>query len=155
MKMLQLNKLDKLHKAKKRVGRGGDLGGTSGKGHKGQKARSGPKIHPAFEGGQMSLSRRLPKRGFTNIFKQEVKAINLDILEYHFADNEVVNRASLIQKGIVKGQYQYSIKILGSGKITKKLKVEAEAFSKSAAESILKSGGEAIVIEKERGDSFN
>jgi large subunit ribosomal protein L15 len=139
--MLQLNNLDKLNKARKRVGRGGDKGGTSGKGHKGQKARTGGLQKMGFEGGQMPLTRRLPKRGFTNIFKKEFSIINLADLESRFISGDLVNKESLIQKGLIKNN-SVDVKILGNGTLSKKLTVEADGFSKSAQEAIKRAGGD-------------
>ena len=139
--MMQLNQLEKITKKRKRVGRGGDHGGTSGRGHKGQKARSGGKVKASFEGGQMPLSRRIPKRGFNNIFKKEVVIINLEALEHHFDANAVVDRTSLFTKGVVKGKSNFFIKILGKGSLSKALDVRADFFSASAREAIEKAGG--------------
>lgn len=141
--MLQLHELEKLKKDRKRVGRGGDRGGTSGRGHKGQRARSGGKqeIKAFFEGGQMPLSRRLPRRGFTNVFKKEFKLINLKDLEERFEANDVVTKASLREKGLLKGKTDPLVKILSNGTLTKKLTVHADKFSKSAMEAITKAGG--------------
>ncbi len=147
--MLNLNNLEKLHKARKRVGRGGDLGGTSGKGHKGQKARSGGYVGRAFEGGQMSLSRRLPKRGFNNSFqKRVVKVINLSELDLKFEKDEIVNLETLRNKGIIKGNTNLYVKILGKGVLTKSLDVHANNFSQAAAEAIKAAGGKVNVIQE-------
>ena len=109
--MLKLNNLTSAGKKRKRVARGGSRGGTSGKGHKGQKARSGPKISASFEGGQMPLSRRLPKRGFTNArFKKDVLVIDLDQLERYFDAEAQVDKAALAQKGLLKGHKKVSLK---------------------------------------------
>jgi large subunit ribosomal protein L15 len=151
--MLQLNNLCSLVKKRKRVGRGGSRGGTSGKGHKGQKARSGGYVRPGFEGGQMPLFRRLPRRGFNNtLFKQRYHIVTLNDLEQHFAAGEQVDPQSLIAKGVIKvksshGQ-QHKIKILADGQLTKKLVINAHAFSASAAELIQKSGGETRLIKE-------
>ena len=147
--MLQLNKLAKNSKNRKKIGRGGDRGGTSGKGHKGQKARTGSisEIRPTFEGGQMPLSRRLPKRGFNNIFKREVKVINLIDLENNFNSGDIVNKQNLIEKGLLKGQSKFLIKILGTGKLTKKLTVFANLFSQTASKAISDAGGK-VELEK-------
>jgi large subunit ribosomal protein L15 len=148
--MLRLSNLQSICKKRKRVGRGGDCGGTSGRGHKGQKARTGSsgEIKPCFEGGQMPLSRRLPKRGFNNPFKQEVKGINLSTLENFFSADERVDESSLRQKGIIKGKRKFLVKILGKGELTKKLNVCADAFSKSAIEAIEKNGGKAELVKE-------
>ena len=132
--------------APKRLGRGtgSGLGKTSGKGHKGAKARSGGGKRPGFEGGQMPLTMRLPKRGFTNIFRKEYVAINVDRLEI-FEDGMTVTPVELIQYGIIKN-VEDGIKILGNGEITKKLTVQANKFSATAKEKIEAAGGKAEVI---------
>lgn len=132
--------------AAKRVGRGigSGTGKTSGKGHKGQNARSGGGVRPGFEGGQMPLQRRIPKRGFNNIFAEEWIAINLSALEV-FEDGATVDAAALADKGIVK-KASLPIKVLANGKLTKKLTVKANAFSAAAAEKINSVGGKAEVI---------
>ena len=132
--------------APKRLGRGvgSQLGKTSGKGHKGAKARSGGGKRPGFEGGQMPLTMRLPKRGFTNIFRKEYVAINVDRLEI-FEDGMVVTPVELIQYGIIKN-VEDGVKILGNGELTKKLTVQANKFSASAKEKIEAAGGKAEVI---------
>jgi len=146
--MLQLNNLEKLHKDKKRIGRGGDRGGTSGKGHKGQCARSGPKINAGFEGGQMPLSRRLPKRGFNNKrFQTEVKIINLDLLEALFDAGQTIDVALLREKKVIKGRKRFALKVLGTGTLSKNLTVCASMFSAKAKEAIEKAGGQAQVVE--------
>ena len=130
----------------KRIGRGHGSGNgkTAGKGHKGQKARAGRGIRPGFEGGQMPLTMRLPKRGFTNIFRKEYVAINVDRLEI-FEDGMVVTPVELIQYGIIKN-VEDGVKILGNGELTKKLTVQANKFSASAKEKIEAVGGKAEVI---------
>ena len=132
--------------APKRLGRGtgSGLGKTSGKGHKGAKARSGGGKRPGFEGGQITLMRRIPKRGFTNIFRKELVAINVDRLEI-FEDGMVVTPVELIQYGIIKN-VQDGVKILGNGELTKKLTVQANKFSESAKQKIEAAGGKAEVI---------
>ena len=125
-------------------GHGSGNGKTAGKGHKGQKARSGGGTRPGFEGGQMPLQRRVPKRGFNNIFAEEWAVINLSALEA-FEDGAVVDAAVLSEKGIVK-KAGLPIKVLGNGKLTKKLTVKLNAFSASAAEKINSAGGKAEVI---------
>ena len=129
----------------KRVGRGigSGTGKTSGKGHKGQKARSGAP-RPGFEGGQMPLYRRIPKRGFTNRNTKEIVAINLSALEV-FENDAVVSVETLIEAGIVKNPRD-GVKILGNGELTKKLTVKANAFSASAVAKIEANGGKAEVI---------
>lgn len=133
------------HSANFRVGRGHGSGNgkTAGKGHKGQKARSGAP-RPGFEGGQMPLYRRIPKRGFTNINSKEIVAINVDKLE-KFADGDVVTVEALLETGIISNPKD-GVKILGNGELTKKLTVQVNAFSKSAVEKIEALGGKAEVI---------
>ncbi len=125
-------------------GHGSGNGKTAGKGHKGQKARSGAP-RPGFEGGQMPLYRRLPKRGFTCRNSKEIVGINLDVLERVFQDDTEVTVETLIQTGIVKNPKD-GVKILGNGKLTKKLNVKANAFSASAKEKIEAVGGTCEVI---------
>ncbi len=147
--MIALNNLAPLCKKRKRVGRGGSRGGTSGKGHKGQKARSGAHIGAGFEGGQMPLTRRLPKRGFSNArFTKTYCVVNLELLNKHFASGAVITKQDLIDQGIIKKNTPELIKILGQGALDKKLIVHADAFSKAAEEAITKQGGE-IHINKE------
>ena len=132
--------------APKRLGRGvgSGLGKTSGKGHKGSKARSGGGKAQGFEGGQMKLVRRIPKRGFTNIYAKEYATINLSALEA-FEDGAVVDAQALKNAGIVKNAKD-GIKVLGNGELTKKLTVKAAKCSKCAAEKIEGNGGKAEVI---------
>jgi|SRR5579862_3266052 large subunit ribosomal protein L15 len=139
--MLQLNKLEKITQKRKTIGRGGDRGGTSGRGHKGQKARSGGSVKAFFEGGQMPLSRRLPRRGFTNVFKNDVRVISLDVLEAKYTPGETVSKETLKLKGLVKGSGNFLVKILGSGTLTKKLTFSVDAISTSAAQAIKNAGG--------------
>ena len=146
MKLHELKPAEGATTAAKRLGRGtgSGLGKTSGKGHKGAKARSGGGKRPGFEGGQMPLTMRLPKRGFTNIFRKEYVAINVDRLEI-FEDGMVVTPVELIQYGIIKN-VEDGVKILGNGELTKKLTVQANKFSASAKEKIEAAGGKAEVI---------
>jgi large subunit ribosomal protein L15 len=137
--MLQLNDLVKLTKKRKRVGRGGHRGGTSGRGHKGQKARTSGTVPARFEGGQMPMSRRLPKRGFTNQFRKEYEIVNLDQLEAMFENDQTVTKEILVQSGCVKKGNL--IKVLGTGTLQKKLVLEIDACSKSAKEAIERVGG--------------
>ena len=132
--------------APKRLGRGtgSGLGKTSGKGHKGAKARSGGGKRPGFEGGQMPLTMRLPKRGFTNKWRTEYVAINVDRLEV-FEDGQVVSPVELIEMGIIK-KIEDGVKIMGNGELTKKLTVRANKFTASAKEKIEAVGGKAEVI---------
>ena len=146
MKLHDLKPAEGATTAQKRLGRGigSGLGKTSGKGHKGAKARSGGGKRPGFEGGQMPLTMRLPKRGFTNIFRKEYVAVNIDRLEM-FEDGAVVTPVTLIEYGIIKN-VQDGVKILGNGEITKKLTVQANKFSESAKQKIEAAGGKAEVI---------
>lgn len=147
MKLHELEKNIGATHAKKRVGRGSGsgLGKTSGRGQKGQKARSGGSINPVFEGGQLPLYRRLPKRGFSNyLFKKEYAVINLSDLNV-FEDGTVVTPALLKERGIVKKQLS-GIKVLGEGQLEKKLTVQAHKFSKNAIDKINESGSKAEVI---------
>ena len=134
--------------SKKRLGRGigSGLGKTSGKGHKGQWARSGGGVRPGFEGGQMPLIRRIPKRGFNNHFKKVYSIVNLSVLE-NFEVNTVVDMEMLDQKGLIKVMKDcIGLKVLGNGTLTKALTVKAKAFSASAKEAIEKAGGKAEQI---------
>lgn len=146
MKMHELAPAFGSTKEAKRIGRGHGSGNgkTAGKGHKGQKARAGHGMRPGFEGGQMPLQRRIPKRGFNNIFAEEWAAINLSALEV-FEDGATVDAAALADKGIIK-KANLPVKVLGNGKLTKKLNVKLNAFSASAAEKINSVGGKAEVI---------
>ena len=125
-------------------GKGTGNGKTAGRGHKGQWARSGGGVRVGFEGGQMPLVRRIPKRGFNNIFAKPLEAINVSALE-KFEDGAVVDAKALLEKGILS-KCEYGVKILGNGSITKKLTVQASAFSASAKEKIEAAGGKAEVI---------
>lgn len=146
MKLYELQPAEGAKKAPKRVGRGigSGMGKTSTKGHKGQKARSGGGKGPAFEGGQTPLQRRLPKRGFTNNFRRELVEVNLEKLNI-FDNGSEVTPEVLLEKGIIK-RLADGVKILGNGKITKKLTIKSNGFSKSAVEKIEKAGGKAEVI---------
>lgn len=150
--MFQLNKLSPLVKKRKRVGRGGKLGGTSGKGHKGQKARSGGYIRIGFEGGQMPLFRRLPKRGFNNVeFNDEYKIINIDQLNDAFATGATITKENLVEMGLIKFKKSnggFLLKVLGHGGLSKKFTVHADAFSQSALKAIVDNGGEARVTKE-------
>ncbi len=134
-------------KERKRIGRGpaSGQGKTAGKGHKGQLARAGRGMRAGFEGGQMPLQRRIPKRGFNNIFGTEMAIVNLATLEKYYDDGATVTVDSLIEKGILKKTLD-GVKILGRGDITKKLTVQVNAFSESAKEKIEAAGGKAEVI---------
>ena len=129
----------------KRLGRGigSGLGKTSGKGHKGQNARSGGGVRPGFEGGQMPLTRRVPKKGFTNIFRTEYATVNVGSLDI-FRNGSIVTAEKLKEAGLIKKPLA-GVKILGGGELTKKLTVKAAKFSKSAQEKIEALGGKAEV----------
>ncbi len=131
---------------RKRLGRGpgSGWGKTSGRGHNGQRSRSGATIRPWFEGGQMPLQRRLPIRGFTNIFKKQYAIVNIDTLN-KFPDGAVVTPKLLKSAGIIR-KFKDGVKILGDGEIEKKLTVKAHHFSKSALSKIENAGGETVVI---------
>ena len=143
MKLHELSPAEGSKTGSKRIGRGhgSGWGKTSGKGHKGQKARSGGSIRPGFEGGQTSLARRIPKRGFNNIFATEYSVINVSDLE-RFVDGTVVDTELLKAAGLVKKELD-GVKVLGNGELTKSLTVKAAAFSASAKEKIEKAGGKA------------
>lgn len=125
-------------------GPGSGNGKTSGKGHKGQNARSGGGVRPGFEGGQIPLYRKLPKRGFNNVFAKEYAIVNLDAL-CDFNDGDTVNLEVLMNCGKIKKALD-GLKILGNGEISKKITVQAKVFSKSAKEKIEAAGGKAEVI---------
>ena len=147
--------LNNLHPAKgsthkkKRVGRGpgSGLGKTAGRGHKGQKSRSGYSSRPGFEGGQMPLQRRLPKRGFTNIFKKEWIEISLAKIDENFKAGDEVTPEILHERGLIK-KAKHDLVILGTGEVSKSLKISAHRFTKTAKEKIEKAGGEATIIVK-------
>jgi large subunit ribosomal protein L15 len=146
--------LNNLHPAKgsthrkKRLGRGPGtgLGKTSGRGEKGQKSRSGYSMKIGFEGGQMPLHRRLPKRGFTNIFKKKWIEVSLAALEKAFAENDEVTPEVMHHRGIIK-KAKHDIVVLGNGDVSKSLKVSAHRFTKSARAKIEKAGGAVTVIQ--------
>ena len=146
MKLHELSPAPGSVKDVKRIGRGHGSGNgkTAGKGHKGQKARAGRGIRAGFEGGQMPLHRRIPKRGFNNIFATPYVAINVAALN-RFEDGAVVTTEALLEAGIIK-QAPYGVKILGNGKIEKKLTVQVAAFSETAIAKIEAAGGKAEVI---------
>ena len=125
-------------------GHGSGNGKTAGRGHKGQKARSGGGVRIGFEGGQMPLARRIPKRGFHNIFAKPLESVNVSALE-KFEDGAVVDAKALLDAGILS-KCTYGVKILGNGEITKKLTVKASAFSESAKAKIEAAGGKAEVV---------
>ena len=130
----------------KRKGRGHGTGNgkTAGRGHKGQKARSGGGVRVGFEGGQMPLARRIPKRGFNNIFAKPLEAINVSALE-KFASGDVIDAQALLDAGILS-KCEYGFKVLGNGSITKSVTVKANAFSESAKAKIEAAGGKAEVV---------
>ena len=146
MKLNQLTATPGATKERKRIGRGygAGTGKTAGKGHKGQKARAGHGQQPGFEGGQMPMQRRLPKRGFNNIFAKEIIAINVGSLN-KFEDGASVDAAALMEAGILKKDCD-GIKFLSNGVLSKKLTVKANAFSAAAKEKIEAAGGKAEVI---------
>lgn len=147
MKLHELQPAEGSVKDVKRIGRGHGSGSgkTAGKGHKGQKARSGGSIRPGFEGGQMPLQRRIPKRGFNNIFAKEFAEVNVSVLNDRFEDGATVDAEALIASGAIKDAKD-GIKVLGNGDITKKLTVKAAKFTASAQEKIEKAGGKAEVM---------
>ena len=146
MKLHELQPAFGSTKAPKRLGRGigSGIGKTSGKGHKGAKARSGGGKRPGFEGGQMPLTMRLPKRGFTNKWATEYETINIDVLNV-FEDGMVVGPVELLEYGIINKVLD-GIKVLGDGEITKKLTVQANKFTATAKEKIEAAGGSCEVI---------
>ncbi len=137
----------KKYRKRKRVGRGpgSGHGKTSGRGHKGQGSRSGSSSHPTFQGGTMPLVRRIPKRGFNNRWGLTVAVVNLGQIDQAFAAGEEVTLESLAAKNLAKGRFDV-LKVLGDGELSKKLKIAAHRFSKSAVEKIEKSGGELVVL---------
>jgi large subunit ribosomal protein L15 len=146
MKLHELQPAKGATKDRKRKGRGVGSGGgkTAGRGSKGQKARSGAGIRPGWEGGQMPLHRRLPKRGFTNIFKKEIAVINVGDLE-RFDSGMVVDRATLVRSGLLKGNYD-GVKLLGQGEINIPLTIKLDAISRSAKGKIEAAGGSVEII---------
>lgn len=147
MKLNQLSPAPNSVKEKRRKGRGtgSGLGKTSGKGTKGQNARSGGGVRPGFEGGQMPLIRRLPRRGFTNIFKKEYTLINIGDLN-NLEDKTVVTAELLLEKNLISKIAPYGLKVLGNGKLEKSLTVVANKFSDSAIQKINEAGGKAEVL---------
>lgn len=147
MRIDTLQPADGSRTSKKRLGRGigSGLGKTSAKGHKGQWARSGGGVRPGFEGGQMPISRRLPKRGFTNNFKKVYSIVNVGDLDCFDADTEIT--LELLYENRVVGKMEpYGLKVLGSGELTKPLTVKAAKFTASAKEAIEKAGGKVEVL---------
>ncbi|MDR3288700.1 MAG: 50S ribosomal protein L15 [Peptococcaceae bacterium] len=145
MKMHELKPAPGSTHAPKRLGRGtgSGHGKTAGKGHKGQKARSGGGVRVGFEGGQMPIARRLPKRGFTNIFKKEFIVLNVRDLE-RFNEGDTVNYQSLFETGLIK-TVKDGVKILGMGELTKSLTVQVDKVSRSAVDKIVAAGGKVEV----------
>ena len=135
------------NKSRKRIGRGpgSGHGKTATRGSKGQGSRSGYSLAPIFEGGQMPLVRRIPKRGFTNRWAETIAIVNLATLDKHFQSGEEVSPAAIRGKGLIKGSYDV-LRVLGDGELTKSLKISAHHFSRSAAEKIEKAGGQAVVL---------
>jgi large subunit ribosomal protein L15 len=144
MKLHELSPAKGSNREVKRIGRGhgSGWGKTAGKGHKGQWARSGGGVRPGFEGGQTSLARRMPKRGFNNVFKTEYAVVNVRDLEKRFEDGAVVDERAVIASGLIKKPLD-GIKILGTGELTKKLDVTVTKFSGTARQKIESAGGKA------------
>ncbi|MCM1365133.1 MAG: 50S ribosomal protein L15 [Faecalibacterium sp.] len=147
MKLHELSPAAGSTKERKRIGRGigSGQGKTAGKGHKGQKARAGRGMRPGFEGGQMPLQRRIPKRGFVNIFRTEMAIVNVASLEKAFNAGDTVTIEALVEKGLVKKVLD-GVKVLGNGEITKALTVQVNACSESAKQKIEAAGGKIEVI---------
>ncbi len=145
IKLSSLKRAPGIRKNPKRVGRGrgSGTGKTCGKGQKGQKSRSGGKPHPWFEGGQMPLYRRVPKRGFTNIFRKEYEIVSLDRLEAISGDLPITPEI-MKERGLIKKPT--AVKVLGNGELTRSITVHAHKFSKSAIDKIEKSGGKAVTV---------
>lgn len=135
------------NKSRKRIGRGigSGHGKTCGRGHKGQRSRAGCSIHPTFEGGQMPLVRRVPKRGFNNRWAPVVAVVNVDDLQVRFEDGDEVTLDALKANSLAKGRFDV-LKVLARGELTKKLRVSAHQFSRQAAEKIQQAGGEVVVL---------
>ena len=147
MKLHELSPVEGSKKRSKRIGRGhgSGWGKTSGKGQKGQKSRSGGSIRPGFEGGQMPLQRRIPKRGFNNIFAKEIAIVNVSAIADKFEDGAVVDIEALKNAGLIKDELD-GVKVLGNGEIAKKLTIKANAFSAGAKAKIEAAGGTAEVL---------
>lgn len=145
-----LHNLPSAGKDRKRIGRGGSRGGTAGRGNKGQKGRSGANLGILFEGGQMPLTRRLPKRGFKNdMFQKEIEIVQLADIHEIFENGAVVTRESLIEVGLIKGRKGSLVKVLSSGTVDKKLTLHTDFISKSAQGQIVQAGG-LVHINKEK-----
>lgn len=142
MKLTDLRPAKGAKSARKRVGRGegSGLGKTSGRGNKGLKARSGGGTKPGYEGGQMPLQRRLPKRGFVNVFREETAVVNVKELN-RFKAGSVVDAEALRREGLVKGSCPGGVKLLGNGEVTRKLTVKVDRASKAAVEKVVAAGG--------------
>jgi large subunit ribosomal protein L15 len=147
MKLHDVNRGVVKHRKTKRLGRGPGTGQgkTAGRGHKGQGQLAGWTTHPAFEGGQTPVYRRVPKRGFNNRWALVIRAINLAALEAAFADGDEVTPETLRERKVARGRYD-ELKVLADGELTKKLKISAHRFSERALEKIKQAGGEAIVL---------
>ncbi|MGE0757235.1 MAG: 50S ribosomal protein L15 [Pirellulaceae bacterium] len=147
MKLHDVNRGVHKHRSRKRIGRGpgSGQGKTAGRGHKGQRSNPGYAALPIFEGGTMPLVRRIPKRGFTNIFAPDIAEVNIGDLEQLFQAGDHVDAAALKAKGLLKGRYD-ELKVLGDGELTKKLTVSAHRFSASARAKIEQAGGEVVVV---------
>ena len=147
MKLHTLRPAEGSRRAPKRKGRGTATGQgkTAGRGQDGQKSRSGGGVRPGFEGGQMPLQRRVPKRGFNNIFAKNVVAINLSTLNRKFENGATVDVEALVNAGVIKNGFD-AVKVLGNGKIDKKLTVKVSAFSESAKAAIEAAGGKTEVV---------
>ena len=150
MKLHELSPEPGSRKTRTRRGRGlgSGLGKTSGRGQKGQNSRSGGGVRTGFEGGQMPLYRRLPKRGFKNIFALEYAEVNVSSLN-RFDDSAMVDPAAFVEEGILKNVLD-GVRVLGNGELTKKLTVKANGFTKTAVEKIVAAGGKAILVVKEK-----
>ncbi|MBR3588198.1 MAG: 50S ribosomal protein L15 [Clostridia bacterium] len=147
MKLHELSPVPGSTKERKRIGRGpaSGQGKTAGKGHKGQKARAGRGMQIGFEGGQMPLQRRIPKRGFNNIFRKEFATVNIASLDKAFNDGDTVTIEALVASGLVKKTLD-GVKVLGNGEISKKLTVQVNAYSETAKSKIEAAGGKAEVV---------
>ena len=147
MELHELSPAPGSRKAAWRKGRGHATGNgkTAGRGHKGQKARSGGGVRVGFEGGQMPLARRVPKRGFNNIFAKPLESVNVSVLSDRFEDGAEIDAQALLDAGVLS-KCEYGVKILGNGEISKKLTVRAKAFSASAKAKIEAAGGKAEVV---------
>lgn len=146
MKLNELSPVPGSTHTLKRKGRGNGSGNgkTAGRGQKGQKSRSGGGVRVGFEGGQMPLARRIPKRGFNNIFAKPLTAVNVSVFNM-FEDGETVNAAKLLSIGVLS-KCEYGLKVLGNGELTKKITIEANAFSETAKQKIEAAGGKAEVV---------